>query len=225
MHATSFLNRRLLKVILLLPALGFSQTLQSKATLTVKGYPGQIPVIQVNGKSYVEIEALARLTSGSISFQADQTTLMLAAPVDNSAPTAADQPAKLALSKDFLRAEIEEMTAIREWRITIVNAVQNNYPVSEDWVTGYGMNADGKLALASAAAGTVPDRNVLPLLSNEYRNMQAMSDKYLAMRRSLTYISPDSLDNDPSDQKILSCARGLASLAASGQFEDVPVCH
>jgi hypothetical protein len=121
-------------VILLLPELGFSQTLAAKATLSVKSYSGQIPVIQVNGKSYVEIEAFARLTGGSISFQADQTALMLAAPAENAAPTPADQPAKLALSKDFLRAEIEEMTAIREWRITIVSAVQNIYPVSEGWV-------------------------------------------------------------------------------------------
>ncbi len=230
MRATSFFHRdfhgRLLVVILMLPELGFSQAPPSKATFTVKGYSGQIPVIQVNGKSYIEIDALARLTSGSISFQADRIALRLAAPAEIAGPAPPpDQAAKLTLSKDFLTAEIEAMTVIREWRIAIVNAIRNNYPVNEAQVAGYGMNADSKLALANAAAVTVPDRNVLPLLSNEFRNMQALSERYLAMRKSLTYISPDYLDSDPSDQQILSCARGLASLAASGQFEDVPVCH
>ena len=60
---------------------------------------------------------------------------------------------------------------------------------------------------------------------NEFGKMQTLSDKYLALRKSLTYIAPDSLDKDPLDQQILSCARGLSSMAASGQFEDVPACH
>jgi len=33
------------------------------------GHPVQIPIIQVNGKSYVEIESLARLTSSSMIFR------------------------------------------------------------------------------------------------------------------------------------------------------------
>jgi hypothetical protein len=55
--------------------------------------------------------------------------------------------------------------------------------------------------------------------------MKRLSDKYLAVHKSLTYISPDSLDNDQLDLQVLACARGLASVAASGQFEDVAVCH
>jgi hypothetical protein len=228
MRPTSLLKRRLRDVVLVLllviPGLGVSQTVPSKATLTVQGYAGQVPVIQVNGKSYVEIESLARLTSSTLSIHADQITFTLAAAAVNTTPAPADQP-KPAFSRDFLVAEIEEMTVVREWRIAIVNAVQNSYTIAEDSVAGYGMNADSKLALASAAAVTVSDRNVLPLLGSEFKNMQAMSERYLAMRKSLTYISPDSLDGDPLDQQILSCARGLAALAAIGLFEDVPVCH
>ena len=36
----------------------FPQVPQQKTTLTVEGYPGRAPVIQLNGKSYVEIESL-----------------------------------------------------------------------------------------------------------------------------------------------------------------------
>jgi hypothetical protein len=128
-------------------------------------------------------------------------------------------------SKEFLRASIEAMTAIREWRVAIVNAIQSSLPVTDDWMSGYRRTADTKLALASAATATDSDRSGFALLSSEFSKMQALSDKYLALRKSFTYIAPDSLDKDPLDQQILSCAHGLSSFAASGQFEDVPACH
>jgi hypothetical protein len=125
-------------VLLLAAGVGFSQTTQKEETLVVKGYSGQAPVLQVNGKSYVELETLARLTNGSLSFQSNQVTLTFASLAAKAAPTPQDPTVKLALSKDFLRAAIEELTVIREWRIAIVNAIQNNYPVTDDWVGGYG---------------------------------------------------------------------------------------
>jgi len=210
---------------LLMPGLAFSQTPKQSGTLSVSGYPGQVPVIQVNGRSYVEIESLARLTSGSMSFRANQIILTFSVPAANTAAPEANQAAQSGFSKDFLRASIEEMTAIREWRIAIVNAVQSSFPVTDDWVAGYRRTADSKLALTSAAIATDSDRNGFTLLSNEFSKMQTLSDKYLAIRKSLTYIAPDSLDKDPLDQQVLSCARGLSSLAAGGQFQDVPACH
>ena len=227
MRATLILNR-IPALFLLLPALGFPQA-QQKASLTVKGYPGRAPVIQVNGKSYVEIESLARLTNSSISFQANQITLTLPAPVAPPAPVAtpapaqADQPARL--SRDFLRAGIEEMAVIGEWRTAIANAIQNNYPVTEDSADSYRRNAASKLELAATTVVTEPDRSVLLLFRNEFEKMRGLSDKYLAMRKSLTYISPDSLDNDPLNQQIQACARGLAALTSSDQLPDVAACH
>jgi hypothetical protein len=97
--------------------------------------------------------------------------------------------------------------------------------VTDDWVAGYRRTAESKLSLASAAVTTDSDRSGFTLLSNEFSKMQMLSDKYLALRKSLTYIAPDSLENDPLDQQLLNCARGLASMAGSGQFEDVAVCH
>jgi hypothetical protein len=50
-----------------------------------------------------------------------------------SPPTAvapASQSANSGFSKDFLKACIEEMTVIREWRGALVNAVKNGYPVN-----------------------------------------------------------------------------------------------
>ena len=55
--------------------------------------------------------------------------------------------------------------------------------------------------------------------------MQQMSDQFLTMRKNMNYISPDSFDNNPLDQKILSCSRALAAMAASGQVQDDISCH
>jgi hypothetical protein len=189
----------------------------------VDGYPGSAPVIQVNGKSYVEIESLARLTKGSVTFQTNQITLKLPPSVANAAPAQPAPPAKM--SKGFLRAGIEEMTVIDEWRNAVVKAVQTNTPVGEDVLESYQRTANSKLEVASTTAATDPDRNVLSFLKNELGNTQKLSDRYLAMRKSLTFISPDSFDNDPLNQQIQNCAQGLASLTASGQFQDVATCH
>jgi hypothetical protein len=216
------LRRKIRVLLLLLPALGLAQMSQQK-TLAVDGYPGRAPVIQVNGKSYVEIESLARLTNGSLTFQTNQITLKLVPSAANAAPAQTDPSAKL--TKGFLQAGIEEMNVVEEWRTVIVKAVQNNNPVTEDVLDGYRRSADNKLAVAATTVVTDADRNVLSLVRNEFSNTQKLSSQYLAIRKSLTFISPDSLDNDPLSQQIKNCAQGLASLTASGQFQDVATCH
>jgi hypothetical protein len=224
MRGTSFRNLSL-AALLLVAGPGLSQVPGQSGTLTVEGHSGQAPVIQVNGKSYVEIESLVRLTGSSMTFRGNQTILTLPASAANAPTPETNQPAKSGFSKDFLRAGIEEMTAIREWRVAIVSAIQNNYPVTDDWVARYRTTASSKLALASTALVTDSDRSGVSLFTNEFGNMQKFSDNYLAMHKSQTYISPDSLDNDPLDRQILECARGLAALIVGGQFQDVATCH
>jgi hypothetical protein len=225
MRATSFRNL-LLAAFLLVPGPGLSQVVlgQSKM-LTVDGYSGQVPVIQVNGRSYVEIESFARLTGSSLTFRANQTILTLPTSGSTTPTPETNQSAKSGFSKEFLRADIEEMTLIREWRAAIVSAIQNNYPMTDDWMASYRSIAGNKLGLASAALVTDSDRNGISLLTNEFGNMQKFSDKYLAMHKSQTYIPPDALDNDPLDQQILECARSLAALSVGVQFQDVSTCH
>src|SRR5689334_8220990 len=120
---------------LLLPRLVLPQVPRQSGTLTVTGYPGQVSVIQVNGKSYVELESLARLTSSSISFRARQIILTLPGSAEHTAAPEKNQP--VGFSREFLRASIEELTALREWRVAILDAVRSNLPVTDDWVAGY----------------------------------------------------------------------------------------
>ena len=128
-------------------------------------------------------------------------------------------------SKDFIKAGIEEMSVIREWRITLKDAIKRGYPVTEDWIDAYRARAEQSLRLVSLAATTESDKSTVPLLTNEFNNMKSLSGRFVEANKSRTYVSPESLDDDPLDQRILNCARGLAAMAANGQFTDDGSCH
>jgi hypothetical protein len=219
-----FSLRSLAMGLLLIPAMAGAQTAQPSGTLAIAGQTDQATLIRINGKSYVDIESLARITHGSVKFNGTQTILTLPQAGAEAAPaeTKAKPPQ---LSEAFLSAEIEALTQIREWRASLVNAIQNNYPVTDSWVGKLRRSADSKLQLAVAAATTEPDQKGAEFLKNEFTNMLQMSDQFLAMQAKANYISPDSFDNNALDQKILSCQRALVSMAATKQFQDEVSCR
>jgi hypothetical protein len=171
----------------------------------------------------VQIEALARLANGSLSFRrksnhADAAWCGRTGSRDNSASPSG-------FTKDFIRAGIEEMAVIREWRSTLINAVQLGHPVTIGWADNYRVRAQQSLRLASLAVSTESDRELFQLLTNEFNNMKKLCDRFVEANNSRTYVSPESLNNDPLDQRIMNCARSLAAMAASGQFADDGSCH
>ncbi len=211
--------------LLLAQGPGFSQADQ-QSSLVLSGHSGRAPLIQINGRSYVAVDALARLMSGSLSYQGSQITLTPPAPASAaSAVPHASQPASSGFSKEFLNATIETLSDIREWRSALLNAVQNGYPVTEAWMDDYRAQAAKSLHLTSVGVTTNSDRNAFQLLSKEFDHMQELGNKILTARKKLSYITPDSVKKDPLDQKILTCARSLAAMAASGQFEDNGSCN
>jgi len=196
-----------------------AQSPSEARTLSIAGQPGSATIVEQNGKSYIALDDLARLIHGSLSFADNQIVLTL--PVDQVAGT---PPAKAGFSKAFLEAGIELMSTIREWRITVVNSIQNNSFVPEDWVSNLRRKADEKRALAAAARSTDDDRKAYPLLVAEFANMQKLSEQFLDKRRRSQYIDPKSIDNDPLDRQILACARSLSSMAADNQFHEEAAC-
>jgi hypothetical protein len=205
------------------PGMVLSQSVEESRTLAINGQAGQAPVVRMRGKSYVELEALARLTHGALSFNGNQVTLTMGASGANTATTVTGE--KSEFSKEFLRAAIEEMAVIREWRIALTNAVQNGFPIGDDWIAIYREPALRNLGLASVAASTDPDRSAYQLLSNEFDNMKKLSDRFVAAHTAQTYMPPDSLKSDPLDQQILNCARSLAAMAAGGKLVDDGSCR
>jgi hypothetical protein len=224
------LNTSLMLAVLLLTA-GFSvsQTAQNR-TLVVNGQSGQVAVLQIEGRSFVDIAALAQVANGSLGFQGNRITLTLPAASAGTPPSSSSPPPSggTAFSKTFMKAGIEFMSVIREWRSAQANALQNGYPVTAAWVANYRSQAQQNLSLASVAASTDSDQQALQLLTYELQNMDKWSNKVLEARKNMDaakYMSPDALSNDPLFQKILNCAHSLASMASSGQFEDDGSCH
>jgi hypothetical protein len=192
---------------------------QHNRTLAVTGHSGEIPVTEMGGRSYVEIEALTRLANGSLSFRGNQIVLILPPSNANATTTARG------FTKEFLKAGIEQMSVIREWRSTLINAVQRGFPITGDWMTSFSDRAQHNLRLVSLAASTESDKNAFQLLTNEFNNMKQLSDRFVDANKSRTYTGTDALENDPLDRRILDCGHALAAMAASGQFTEDGSCR
>lgn len=219
------------------PAIAVSQTADHKRTLIINGQSTQVPVIQVNGHTYVGLEALTRAFKGTLSTSGNMvalsvpigsgnsaaaSTAAVAAPPPASAPRAASNHG---FSSGFLAAGIEQMATLREWHTALATAIQNGIPLSDNLLAPYRAQAAKNLNLASVAAINASDRSAYQLLSREFEKMASLSDKYIKTRTNLSYISPDALEKDDLNQRIIACGHSLGAMAASGQFVDDGSCH
>jgi len=220
-------NEWLIPSVVMIMSIGVISQGQPR-TLVVSGHAGSAPVTQNNGRSYVDLEALAQVVNGSLSFNGNQITLTLSPAGGNaaSASTAgASSGTDNAFSRAFLQAGIEEMSTIREWHSTLASAIESQYPFTQVGLSRYQAQAMTNLRLMQAAATTDADQNAAQLVTNEYQKMKQLSDKYLAKRANMNYISPDALTNDSLNQAIIACGKSLGAMAASGQFVDDGTCH
>ena len=214
----------ILVAILLLPLLVL--VAQETSALLVEGPQGQTRVLQVQGKNYVEVDELARIAGGSLRFAGNRIILTLPTSGDASSQTVQSPPAPpVGLSRPFLAAGIETMREILEWHASLKNAIERDYPMSDDWFGNFRRRTQASLKHAEAAASTDMDQQALPLLVNEFNNMGALTDKYLKITVSRDYIAPNSLTSDPLDQKLLTCWHSLESMASSNQFADDGSCQ
>jgi hypothetical protein len=215
----------MLVAILLLPLLIL--VAEERSWLLIEGPQGQTRVIQVQGKNYVEVEEVARITGASLRFAGNQIILTLPGSGDTASQAQsalAPQPAA-GISKPFLNAGIETMREILEWHAALKNAIERGYPLSDTWLGNYRRQIRSSLAQTQAAASTDLDQKAFPLLTNEFNTMSALTDKYLKIAVSRDYLAPDSLNSDPLDQKLLTCWQSLASMASSNQFVDDGSCQ
>jgi hypothetical protein len=216
-------------VAMFVVVVGLVQAAQQGTVLVLNGYSGTVPVMQVNGKNYVNVEALARVTNGSMSFNGNQIVLTLpaagsggGAAASQQAPPAASQ--NTGFSKEFLTAAIEEMSTLREWHSALATAIANGFPVTGELVAPYQAQAATNLRLMQVAVSTQSDQGAAQLISNAYQKMKQLSDKYVAKRANLEFVGPDALKNDPLDQSLITCGKSLRSMAGSGQFVDDGTC-
>ena len=71
-------------LVLLMVAMGMAQSQREREALSVQGYEGQASVIRYQGRAFVDAQALAQITSGSLSFEKNRIILTLPGPDDSS---------------------------------------------------------------------------------------------------------------------------------------------
>lgn len=199
---------------------------QQATTLLVEGQAGQAQVIQVQGKSYVGVDDLARITGGSLRFAGNQVILTLGESGDTSSQEVQSAPASaLGYSREFVSAGIETMREILEWHAALKYAIERGYPLSDEWLGHFRRQIEPSLKHLEAVASTDMDGKTVPLLVTEFNNMNALNDKYLRIAASRDYLAPNALSNDPMERRLLTCWRSLSSMASSNQFTDDGSCH
>jgi hypothetical protein len=80
----------------------------------------------------VDVQDLARITNGSLSFEGNRITLTIPSSSAAERPDR-DSAGELGFSPVFRRAAIEAMASIREWGGMLKVIVENGYPVGRAW--------------------------------------------------------------------------------------------
>ena len=207
---------------LALPLLALSHAAQQLNSLIISGQTGEAKVVQVEGRNYVEVEGLARISKGSTSVSGDHIVLTLP-PATSTAVADAASPATF--SKEFLATAIEAMSQLREWHATLKSAIERGYPINEEWIDPLRRQAQQNIKLAGVNASTSADQNLLPFLSNAFNDVNTLSEEYVKMTKNMEYMAANTLTTDPLEQKLLACGHSLAVMAAANQFTDDASCH
>ena len=216
---------------LLLPGMTVAaQAPRPKEALSLQGCAGKVNIVQIQGRALVDVEDLARITNGSITFEGDRIILNLRC--DGSKP-ATDETAKLGFSRPFMKAAIEAMASIREWGGMLYITVQNGYPVGNtmagNTIEAYHGRAEDAVGIAASAAFNESDSRGLELLRNEFNNVRSWSDRYIKARSTLSAaeytIRENALQNDPEVQSMVQCGQFLAQMFAGGTFQDQTACR
>jgi hypothetical protein len=226
---TSLRYRSAILLILLSSGIVVAQVKSRSQVLEVNGRSGEAAVVEIGGREFVDLQALVRIANGSLGFDANRLVVTFPSSASSAGATVSEKPSDSGFSRDFIKAAIEEIALMREWASPLASAIQNGYPITEQWVTQYREKTANGLRLASAAASTDDDRKALQLLRNEFDAIRDWSARLLNARQAMDTakyaMSEDALRNDPLSQKILSCGHFLGTMLGSGTFQDDPACH
>ena len=215
-----------LAFVLLLSGMLFAQS--TNKSLVVNGKITGAGVRQINGRLYVDLEALAQATNAV--FTVEPRRVVLTIPPADAAAVATDDSAQNSqkLSRDFSSAAISALAAMREWRVAVRAMILYGLAVSETWVQAYHQQSMDALQQAAVVASTDADKNALQVLRNEADMMTSWANQVEADRQQLNgekVVDPNALRDDPTLAKIQKCSQFLNSMVLSGSFNDDPTCH
>jgi len=220
-------SRNLQRVVLLGLAFSFVAVLlaqgPSDKKLLVNGENTGGTVLQAEGRFYVDIETLARITSGTVSVE--PTQILLTIPTSNS--EASSPETEGVLSKDFVSAAIVALADMKEWKGALRTMITYGLAVDDSWAQTYREQAETSLTQAAVEASTNADRSALQLLSNEFAHLAKWESDVLADRKALNSaktLDPNALQDDPELTKISNCGRFLNKMLVGRTFADNPSC-
>jgi hypothetical protein len=199
--------------------------LEPSKFLVVNGKTVGTEVKEIDGRSYVDLEALAQITNGAVTVEPNRIVLTI--PTSTATDSAPPRPV-LRLSRDFAGSAVGLLADMREWRGAIGTMITFGLAVSDSWSQQYHDRVEAGIAQAAVVATTESDQDALPLLRNEFDQLTAWANETLAARKALNgakTIDPNALSNDPSLARIADCSRFLNGMIVSGTFSDNAVCH
>ncbi len=194
--------------------------------LVVNGRTVGTPVVQIDGRSYVDIDTVAQLTNGVVTVQSDRILLTIRAVAPSPPPPPPPPPE--GLSREFAREAISVLAEMREWRGAVGTVRSYNVPFAGTWPQDYHDRVESNLMQVAVAASTGPDQDALQLLRNEFDNLSNWASSVIAERQALNAtktVNPDVTQNDQALAKISNCSSFLSSMLVSGMFADSPNCH
>jgi hypothetical protein len=187
--------------------------------LILNGKATSAAVLQMDGHSYVDVEALAQITNGSVRIESAQVVLTI--PNSNfDANTAQVTPG---LSREFASAAIATLAEMKEWKGALGTMVTFGLAVDDSWAQIYRERVQTSLEQTTVAASTNSDHNALQLLTTQFGNLSQWESMVLAERKNLNgarTVTPNSLKNDPVLIRFSACGRFLSTMLGSGIFAD-----
>jgi hypothetical protein len=194
--------------------------------LEVNGKTMDSPIVEIGGRSYVDVETLAQITNGVVAVQPDRIVLTIPRASSSAPPPAAPPPD--ALSREFAREAIGLLAEMREWRGAIGTTRSYNVPFVGTWPQDYHDRVEADLRRVAVAAVTPGDQQALQLLGNEFDNLSNWANSVIAERQALNAtktVDPNVMQSDQALRKISECSNFLSGMLVSGTFADNPACH
>ena len=204
-----------------------AQDSHGQRTLEVNGHTGQAIVYQISGKSYVDLESLARIANGSLSFRGGGIVLHLPA-ADAASDRSYGRPSPPGMTNDFMKASLQVLASLNEWSHILSHEIQRGLPIHPSTMVALRNKAADRLRVATVDAANESDDHALRLLTLHFNQVDNWNNKLAAERKNLDmgkYATPNALDRDESYQRITSCSNFLAKMLPSGQFQESHVCN
>jgi hypothetical protein len=206
--------------------IGVAQAQQhAERTLEVNGHTGKAIVYDIYGKSYVDLESLAKIANGSLSFHGDGIVLHLPA----EGAVSHEQPRTAGMTNDFTKASLQVLASLKDWTHTLSHELQSGLASHSSSLAALRNKAADQLRFATLNASNESDEHALRLLTLHFNQLDNWNNKLAGERKKLDmakyYSNPNALATDESYRRITTCEDFLGTMLPSGHFQDSHACN